>query len=219
MNINPNDIYAVTAYTIDTNPTDTKILINKYGITLPTDASRADIDKAFSALLKTSKTFRKDFATLTQKTIEGNQAFDGFYNYIYAEGNGKSLDKDFNFVAQSKGKSLNDIFLGAGAGAPQTGTVKEPEKEPEKSSGQRWSDYLDPETVKGIINTGLNVWAAKSGTTADTTRNIQQGRIDIPKNPNTQGSGEGGISTVGIILISIGVLAGIGALIYFTRKK
>lgn len=217
MNINPNDIYAVTAYTIDTNPTDTKILINKYGITLPTDASRADIDKAFSALLKTSKTFRKDFATLTQKTIEGNQAFDGFYNYIYAEGNGKSLDKDFNFVAQSKGTSLNDIFLGAGAGA-QTGTINDPNRNTQ-STGRRWSDYLDPETVKGIINTGLNIWAAKSGTTADTTSNIQQGRIDIPNNANTQGAGKGGISTVGIILISIGVLAGIGALIYFTRKK
>ena len=48
-NLKPNEIYAVSAMTIDNNTEGVKSLITKYGVILPTNASRSDIDKAFAA--------------------------------------------------------------------------------------------------------------------------------------------------------------------------
>jgi hypothetical protein len=201
MNINQKDIYAVSAYTIDNNPEGTKTLIRKYGVVLPANASKADIDKAFAALLKTSKTFRRDFAALAQETISQNKNFLGF----------------LNFVQEGKGTSLDDIFVGASAGS-QVGSTTDPAKTSDKQ-GVSWSDYLDPDTVKRVINTGLNVWATREGTTSDTTNNINQGRADIPNNPNTPPPASGGMGTGTIVLIVVGVLGALGAVVYFATKK
>jgi len=221
MNINQKDIYAVSAYTIDNNPEGTKTLIRKYGVVLPANASKADIDKAFAALLKTSKTFRRDFAALAQESISKNNNFLGFLNFVQ-QGNGTSLNKVYNgFVSQGKGKSLNDIFIGASAGA-EVGTASDPEKskDDKDKKGVSWSDYLDPDTVKRVINTGLNVWATREGTTADTTNNINEGRRDSPSNPNTpDNDGNGGMGTGTIVLIAVGVLGALGAIVYFATKK
>lgn len=203
MNINQKDIYAVSAYTIDNNPEGTKTLIRKYGVVLPANASKADIDKAFAALLKTSKTFRRDFAALAQETISQNKNFLGFLNFVQ-EGKGK-------------GTSLDDIFVGASAGA-QVGSTTDPAQTSDKQ-GVSWSDYLDPDTVKRVINTGLNVWATREGTTADTANNINQGRLDIPNNPQTPPTAKGGMGTGTIVLIVVGVLGALGAVVYFATKK
>lgn len=217
MNINQKDIYAVSAYTIDNNPEGTKTLIRKYGVVLPANASKADIDKAFAALLKTSKTFRRDFAALAQESISNNNNFLGFLNFVQ-QGNGTSLDKVYNgFVSQGKGTSLDDIFVGVNAGG-QVGSTADPAKGTDKK-GVSWSDYLDPDTVKRVINTGLNVWASRQGTTADTTNNINQGRADIPNNPNTPPPASGGMGTGTIVLIAVGVLGALGAIVYFATKK
>lgn len=217
MNINQKDIYAVSAYTIDNNPEGTKTLIRKYGVVLPANANKADIDKAFAALLKTSKTFRRDFAALAQESISKNNNFLGFLNFVQ-EGNGTSLNKVYNgFVSQGKGTSLDDIFVGASAGS-QVGSTTDPAKTSDKQ-GVSWSDYLDPDTVKRVINTGLNVWATREGTTADTTNNINQGRLDIPNNPQTPPPAKGGMGTGTIVLIVVGVVAALGATIYFATKK
>jgi hypothetical protein len=217
MNINQKDIYAVSAYTIDNNPEGTKTLIRKYGVVLPANASKADIDKAFAALLKTSKTFRREFAALAQESISNNNNFLGFLNFVQ-QGNGTSLDKVYNgFVSQGKGTSLDDIFVGANAGG-QVGSTADPAKGTDKKSVS-WSDYLDPDTVKRVINTGLNVWASREGTTADTTNNINQGRADIPNNPNTPPPASGGMGTGTIVLIVVGVLGALGAIVYFATKK
>jgi hypothetical protein len=220
MNINQKDIYAVSAYTIDNNPEGTKTLIRKYGVVLPANASKADIDKAFAALLKTSKTFRRDFAALAQESISNNNNFLGFLNFVQ-QGNGTSLNKVYNgFVSQGKGTSLDDIFIGASAGA-QAGSTDDPakSKDDKNKNGVSWSDYLDPDTVKRVINTGLNVWASREGTTADTTNNINQGRADIPNNPNTPPPASGGMGTGTIVLIVVGVLGALGAIVYFATKK
>ena len=206
MNINQKDIYAVSAYTIDNNPEGTKTLIRKYGVVLPANASKADIDKAFAALLKTSKTFRRDFAALAQQSISNNNNFLEFLNFGHQ-----------NFVQQGKGTSLDDIFVGASAGS-QVGSITDPSKTSDKQ-GVSWSDYLDPDTVKRVINTGLNVWASREGTTADTTNNINQGRLDIPNNPNTPPPASGGMGTGTIVLIVVGVLGALGAIVYFATKK
>ena len=217
MNINQKDIYAVSAYTIDNNPEGTKTLIRKYGVVLPANASKADIDKAFAALLKTSKTFRRDFAALAQESISKNNNFLGFLNFVQ-QGNGTSLNKVYNgFVSQGKGTSLDDIFVGVNAGG-QVGSTADPAKGTDKT-GVSWSDYLDPDTVKRVINTGLNVWASRQGTTADTTNNINQGRADIPNNPNTPPPASGGMGTGTIVLIAVGVLGALGAIVYFATKK
>jgi len=189
------DIYAISAYTIDSRPKETRTLIKKYGVALPATANQADVDKAFAALLKTSKTFRKEFSQLAQQAISENKSFIGF----------------LNFADEYKGgKSLNDIFVGANADGDKT----------TNTSGVGISDYLDPDTVKNIINTGLNIWASKSGTTADTSSNINDGRRDIPNNPNTPPPpSKKGLSTGAIVGISLGVLGALGAIIYFATKK
>lgn len=219
MNINQKDIYAVSAYTIDNNPEGTKSLIRKYGVVLPANASKADTDKAFAALLKTSKTFRKDFAALAQESISNNNNFLGFLNFVQ-QGKGTSLNKVYNgFVSQGKGTSLDDIFIGASAGGA-VGSTADPSKSKEKDSkGVSWSDYLDPDTVKRVINTGLNVWAQREGTTADTTGNLNQGRADIPNNPQTPPPASGGMGTGTVVLIVVGVLGALGAIVYFATKK
>ena len=218
MKVAQKDIYAISAYTIDNNPDGSKALIRKYGVQLPANASKADIDKAFGALLKTSKTFRRDFAALAQESISKNNSFLGYLGFV-DQGNGTSLDNVYNgFVKQGKGTSLDDIFVGASAGA-QAGTANDPQTKTKSSNGVSWSDYLSPDTVKNIINTGLNVWASKSGTTADTSNNLNQGRADIPTNPNVPPPAKGGMGTGTIVLIVVGVVAALGATIYFATKK
>lgn len=218
MKVAQKDIYAISAYTIDNNPDGSKALIRKYGVQLPANASKADIDKAFGALLKTSKTFRRDFAALAQESISKNNSFLGYLGFV-DQGNGTSLDNVYNgFVKQGKGTSLDDIFVGASAGA-EVGTANDPQTKTKSSNGVSWSDYLSPDTVKNIINTGLNVWASKSGTTADTSNNLNQGRADIPTNPNVPPPAQGGMGTGTIVLIVVGVVAALGATIYFATKK
>jgi hypothetical protein len=218
MKVAQKDIYAISAYTIDNNPDGSKALIRKYGVQLPANASKADIDKAFGALLKTSKTFRRDFAALAQESISKNNSFLGYLGFV-DQGNGTSLDNVYNgFVKQGKGTSLDDIFVGASAGA-QAGSVNDPQTTTKSSGGVSWTDYVSPDTVKNIINTGLNVWASKSGTTADTSNNLNQGRADIPTNPNVPPPAKGGMGTGTIVLIVVGVVAALGATIYFATKK
>lgn len=234
MKVAQKDIYAISAYTIDNNPDGSKALIRKYGVQLPANASKADVDKAFGALLKTSKTFRRDFASLAQQTISKNNSFLGWlgfvdqgngtslnnvFNNFVDQGNGTSLNKVYNgFVDQGKGTSLDDIFVGANAGA-EVGSANDPQTKTKSSGGVSWTDYVSPDTVKNIINTGLNVWASKSGTTADTSNNLNQGRADIPTNPNVPPPAEGGMGTGTIVLIVVGVVAALGATIYFATKK
>lgn len=217
MKVAQKDIYAISAYTIDNNPDGSKALIRKYGVQLPANASKADVDKAFGALLKTSKTFRRDFAALAQESISKNNSFLGYLGFV-DQGNGTSLDNVYNgFVKQGKGTSLDDIFVGANAGA-EVGSANDPQKKKD-SSGVSWTDYVSPDTVKNIINTGLNVWASKSGTTADTSAGLNQGRADIPTNPNVPPPAQGGMGTGTIVLIVLGVVAALGATIYFATKK
>ena len=65
----------------------------------------------------------------------------------------------------------------------------------------------------------MNVCATREGTTADTTNNINQGRLDIPNNPQTPPTAKGGMGTGTIVIIVVGVLGALGAVIYFATKK
>lgn len=197
-NLKPNEIYAVSAMTIDNNTEGVKTLITKYGVILPKNASRTDIDKAFAALLRKSKSFRNDFATLAANEA---QKSDNFANFIYADG-----------------------FQGRGIGTTSA-PIKTPDPIPVKTSlpntgaksTSAFREAFDADTIKNIINTGLNIWATRSGTTASTTNDLQSGRETLNLQPENQPTR--GIGTTGIVLISVGAIAAVGVLIYYLSKN
>ena len=197
-NLKPNEIYAVSAMTIDNNTEGVKTLITKYGVILPKNASRTDIDKAFAALLRKSKSFRNDFATLAANEA---QKSDNFANFIYADG-----------------------FQGRGIGTTSA-PIKTPDPIPVKTSlpntgakpTSAFREAFDADTIKNIINTGLNIWATRSGTTASTTNDLQSGRENLNLQPENQPTR--GIGTTGIVLISVGAIAAVGVLIYYLSKN
>lgn len=199
-NLKPNEIYAVSAMTIDNNTEGVKTLIKKYGVILPKDASRADVDKAFGALLRKSKSFRNEFATLAATEA---QKSNNFSNFVYADG-----------------------FQGRGIGTTSSTTIKTPDPIPVRTSLPTTStkspsalgQAFDADTIRNIINTGLNVWAARSGTTAATTTDLQSGRDALSLEPTNQTPTKG-IGTTGIVLISIGALAAVGVLVYYLSKN
>jgi len=209
-NISQKDIYSVSAYTIDNNPEGVKTLIRKYGVSLPANASKGDVDNAFSALLKTSKTFRRDFSALATQTISKDNNFLGFLNFV-EQGDGFSLDKPFNMATGGDPSDTNWLsgLMGTTKNTQTTGTT---------SSGKSFSDYIDPKTVQNIINTGLNIWASSKGTTADTSGQLDTGRTNLPPTPQTD-RGNGGMGTGTIVLIVVGIVGALGTIIYFATKK
>ncbi len=197
-NLKPNEIYAVSAMTIDNNTEGVKTLITKYGVILPKNASRTDIDKAFAALLRKSKSFRNDFASLAADEAQNS---NNFANFIYADG-----------------------FQGRGIGTTSA-PIKTPDPIPVKTSlpntgaksSSAFREAFDADTIKNIINTGLNIWATRSGTTASTTNDLQSGRENLNLQPENQSTR--GIGTTGIVLISVGAIAAVGVLIYYLSKN
>lgn len=200
-NLKPNEIYALTAMTIDNNTDGVKTLIKKYGVILPQNANRADVDKAFSALLRKSKSFRNDFSLLAANESQKDNNFLNFMHFVEMSGRG----------------------IGSGFSEPKP--LKIPDPIPVKTSlpntnirkSSSFSEAFDSDTIKNIINTGLNIWAVKSGTTASTTNDLQSGRESL--NAETANTSTQGIGTTGIVLISVGAIAAIGVLVYYLSKK
>lgn len=209
--LNSQDIYAVSAYTIDNNPDGTKALINKYGISLPNNPSQDDLDKGFAALMRKSKAFRNEFSALAAETVT-----DGNSNFLYMGGNSNFL----NLIdVQGKGigtTSTSKVDLNSLSNKTLTSTTAA--KPPTTKTKSSLSQAFDADTIKNIINTGLNIWAASKGTQA-ATQDVQAGRQnnDLGQSivPPTSGKG---IGTTGIVLISVGALAAIGVLIYYLSK-
>ena len=102
-NLKPNEIYAVSAMTIDNNTEGVKTLITKYGVILPKNASRADVDKAFAALLRKSKSFRNDFALLAANE---SQKSDNFSNFMEFLGNAPAIQIKIARASFNMGKLL-----------------------------------------------------------------------------------------------------------------
>ena len=209
--LNSQDIYAVSAYTIDNNPDGTKALINKYGISLPNNASKDDLDKGFAALMRKSKAFRNEFSALAAETITG-----GSSNFMYMSGNSNF----FNLTdVQGRGigtNSTSKVDLNSLSSKSVTSTT--PVKSATVKTKSSLAQAFDADTWKSIINTGLNVWAASKNTQA-ATQDVQTGRQnnDSGQGPVPPASGNG-IGTTGIVLISVGALAAIGVLIYYLSK-
>jgi hypothetical protein len=195
--LTPNEIYAVTAMTIDNNTEGVKSLITKYGVILPSNATRSDIDKAFAALLRKSKSFRNDFAALAADESQKGENFSNFMEFLGMSGRG--------ITTESTLKTPDPIPVKTSL--PNT-TAKKP-------SAIR--EALDADTIRNVINTGLNIWATRSGTTAATTNDLQMGRETLGLQGQNQPTR--GIGTTGIVLISVGAIAAIGVLIYYLSKN
>ena len=132
---------------------------------------------------------------------------------------GKRISKEYydNFME----------FLGmSGRGIGTTSApLKTPDPIPVKTSlpnttakkPSAFAEAFDADTIRNVINTGLNIWATRSGTTAATTNDLQSGRDSLnlqPQNESTRG-----IGTTGIVLISVGAIAAVGVLIYYLSKN
>lgn len=194
--LTPNEIYALTAMTIDNNTEGVKTLITKYGVILPTNASRSDIDKAFAALLRKSKSFRNDFAALAANQSENSENFSNFM-----EMSGRDITTSSTLKTPDPIPVKNPL--------PNTSTKG-------KGTGA-FREAFDADTLRNIINTGLGIWAARSGTTASFTNDVQTGRDNLGLQGQNQPTK--GIGTTGIVLISVGAIAAIGVLIYYLSKN
>lgn len=197
-NLKPNEIYALSAMTIDNNTEGVKSLITKYGVILPTNASRSDIDKAFAALLRKSKSFRNDFAALAANESQKGENFANFMEFSGVSGRG---------IGTTSAPLKTPDPIPVKTSLPNT-TAKKP---------SAFADAFDADTIRNIINTGLNIWATRSGTTAATTNDLQSGRESLNLQPESQQTR--GIGTTGIVLISIGAVAAVGVLIYYLSKN
>ena len=196
--LTPNELYALTAMTIDNNTEGVKTLITKYGVILSTNASRSDIDKAFAALLRKSKSFRNDFAALAANESDKSKNFS---NFMEATGEGKGITTD-NTLKIPDQIPVKDPLPNTSTKGKGTGAFRE---------------AFDADTLRNIINTGLGIWAARSGTTASTTKDVQTGRDNLGlQNPPPTTKG---IGTTGIVLISVGAIAAIGVLVYYLSKN
>ncbi len=197
-NLKPNEIYALSAMTIDNNTEGVKSLITKYGVILPTNASRSDIDKAFAALLRKSKSFRNDFAALAANESQKGENFANFMEFSGVSGRG---------IGTTSAPLKTPDPIPVKTSLPNT-TAKKP---------SAFADAFDADTIRNIINTGLNIWATRSGTTAATTNDLQSGRESLNLQPESQQTR--GIGTTGIVLISIGAVAAVGVLLYYLSKN
>ena len=163
--------------------------------------------------------------------------------------NFKDVSNEVNFEGAFPKSSFNDIsdevnFSGAGLSTsstssapkpPTTSKVTAPTKSSStsgsssssggsKKSGSGFGSTFTPEFIQGLLATGLSIWAYnKTGKTSDELKgNLDEGRNDPNYNTgdnNNNSNTKGGLSTTGIVLISLGVITAIGVAVYFVRKK
>jgi len=201
-NIAPNDVYAITALTIDSRPNDVVALIRKHGVMLPNNPSTKQIETAFGSLLTKSESFRKHFGELaTEVTKEEYSNFDA-RDLPPSKGIG---------TTPSNQLTLNNIPTNitstgsAGTDGRTRGRV-----------GSFLSSVFTADTIQNLINTGLNVWSVKqTGQPANlVSGDLNTGRDQLNQPPPTKGT-----STTTMVLIGVGALVLIGVAVYFYKKK
>lgn len=205
-NIAPNDVYAITALTIDSRPKEVVAIIRKHGVMLPNNPSTKQIETAFGSLLTKSEAFRKDFGDLATKVASEE--------YSSADGN-----FDPSSLPSSKGIATNtsNVTL-ANIPSNITSTGGTATYKPTKGKFATWlSSIFTPDTIQNTINTGLNIWSVKqTGQPANlVSGDLNAGRDQLNQgNPPTKGT-----STTTMVLIGLGAIALIGVAVYFYKKK
>ena len=165
-------------------------------------------------------------------SFDGSLAKDG----AMPMSNFKDVSNEVNFEGAFPRSSFDDVstevnFSGAGLSTSSTSSAPKPPTSspisaPSKSgsSSSKKSgvgNFLTPEFVQGLLATGLSIWAYnKTGKTSDELKgNLDEGRNDPNYNTGNNNQPKGGLSTTGIVLISLGVITAIGVAVYFVRKK
>ena len=165
-------------------------------------------------------------------SFDGSLARDG----AMPMSNFKDVSNEVNFEGAFPRSSFDDVstevnFSGAGLSTSSTSSAPKPPTSspisaPSKSgsSSSKKSgvgNFLTPEFVQGVLATGLSIWAYnKTGKTSDELKgNLDEGRNDPNYNTGNNNQPKGGLSTTGIVLISLGVITAIGVAVYFVRKK
>jgi hypothetical protein len=203
-NIAPNDVYAITALTIDSRPNDVVAIIRKHGVMLPNNPSTKQIETAFGSLLTKSEGFRKDFGDLASKV-----ASEGYSN---AFGDDLPSGKGIS-TTPSNQLTLNNIptNITSTGRASTTGD----EGRTRGRVGSFLSSVFTADTIQNLINTGLNVWSVKqTGQPANlVSGDLNTGREQLNQPPTK------GTSTTTMVLIGVGALVLIGVAVYFYKKK
>lgn len=162
-------------------------------------------------------------------SFDGSLARDG----AMPMSNFKDVSNEVNFEGTFPMSRFDDVstevnFSGAGLGTTSSTPPKAPTpitstSKPATSStaGTKKSglgSYFTPEFVQSLLTTGLGVWAySKTGQTPQQVQNnLDEGRNDPAYNQNPPAKG---LSTTGVVLISLGVITAIGVAVYYMRKK
>jgi hypothetical protein len=165
-------------------------------------------------------------------SFDGSLARDG----AMPMSNFKDVSNEVNFEGAFPRSSFDDVstevnFSGAGLSTSSTSSAPKPPTSspisaPSKSGSSSpkksgVGNFLTPEFVQGLLATGLSIWAYnKTGKTSDELKgNLDEGRNDPNYNTGNNNQPKGGLSTTGIVLISLGVITAIGVAVYFVRKK
>jgi hypothetical protein len=175
-------------------------------------------------------------------SFDGSLARDGAMEMS----NFKDVSNEVNFEGAFPKSSFDDIsdevnFSGAGLSSssskpptssapkpPTSSVITAPSKSGSSSGGKKsgggFGSTFSPEFIQGLLATGLSIWAYnKTGKTSDELKgNLDEGRNDPNYNTgnnNNDSNTKGGLSTTGIVLISLGVITAIGVAVYFVRKK
>ena len=165
-------------------------------------------------------------------SFDGSLARDG----AMPMSNFKDVSNEVNFEGAFPRSSFDDVstevnFSGAGLSTSSTSSAPKPPTSsqisaPSKSGSSSskksgLGNFLTPEFVQGLLATGLSIWAYnKTGKTSDELKgNLDEGRNDPNYNTGNNNQPKGGLSTTGIVLISLGVITAIGVAVYFVRKK
>lgn len=170
-------------------------------------------------------------------SFDGSLARDG----AMPMSNFKDVSNEVNFEGTFPMSRFNDVstevnFSGAGLSSSSSNSAPkapEPIKSPAssgsgkssgsasngKKSGSGLGSYFTPEFVQSLLSTGLGIWAySKTGKTPQEVQgNLDEGRND--PNYNANNNQPKGLSTTGVVLISLGVITAVSVAVYFMRKK
>ncbi len=218
--ITKKGLFVVSAKTIDEKRPEVVALLQRYGMNVNESDDRKKIDMAFLSLLPKSKGFRKDFAKLAtpiaKKVHQEYSNMGGYHGFTTELPSGKGLET----------KETKYTLGGLPSIEPPTGTSSTSTTVKQRSGFGQWlSDTFDASTMQNIINTGLGVWSyQKTGRTSTDGRSIldaardEMGSSYYP-NDNTRGGSRSGLTTTGIVLISVAAIGLIGFAIYKATKK
>ena len=162
-------------------------------------------------------------------SFDGSLARDG----AMPMSNFKDVSNEVNFEGTFPMSRFDDVstevnFSGAGLGTtsstppkaptPITSTSKPATSSTAGTKKLGLGSYFTPEFVQSLLTTGLGVWAfSKTGQTPQQVQNnLDEGRNDPAYNQNPPAKG---LSTTGVVLISLGVITAIGVAVYYMRKK